>query len=155
MDNQAVASLNLCLDKAGLTAGTTTTYTTAAAVAYAIKGKLYSKAAVTNGATPTTDFATGAAFKPVPIGFTSVFLLGFDAGGTVRVCQGTIEATGGNAPQFPTCPNTMTAVGYIVVNVGTTGAAWTFGTSNLAGPPTGVTFSFQDILCVPDRPQVS
>jgi hypothetical protein len=41
--------------KVALAAGTTTTISTTGTTTYGINGKAYSKAAITNGATPTTD----------------------------------------------------------------------------------------------------
>lgn len=152
--------------KAGLTAGTTTTYTTANTVQYAIRGKAYLKTAVTNGATPTTDFTTGLAFTAIPPGSGSVFVFGFDAAGTIRVSQGTIESLDGSttsgatakfirSPQFPIVPDNVCPFGYATVLVGSAGSAWTFGSSNLAGPPSNVGINFVDVQTLPDRPQVA
>ena len=119
---------------------------------YCIKGKAYSKAAVTNGATPTIDAYTGKAFKAVPAGSRSVFVYGFNAAGAVVVIQGSIETA--FAPQFPILIDDMSPIGYQIVNVSATGAAWTFGTSNNSGA-TGVTYSYQSVMMLPDRPQFS
>ena len=54
MDNLAAIAGTFATTKAGLTAGTTTTYSTTATVQFCIRGKSYSKTAVANGATPTT-----------------------------------------------------------------------------------------------------
>lgn len=146
-----------------LAAGTTTTYSTTGTVNYCIKGKAYAKAAVTNGATPTLDGNTGVAFKPIPIGFASVFVYGFNAAGAVVVVQGSIEKqdlTGAivAAPQFPTLPDNISPIGYQVVRLAPATAAvpavaqWTFGTSNNSAV-TGVTYAFQSIMMLPDRPQ--
>ncbi len=151
--------------KAGLSAGTTTTYTTANTVQYAIKGKAFSKAAVTNGATPVVDVAFNAAFKPQPIGTGSVYVLGFDAAGTLRVTQGSIETldiTGAfvRAPQFPSPVDAYAPFAYMVVRAAPATAAvpavatWTFGTNNNSGV-TGVTITFTDIMVLPDRPQIA
>lgn len=160
MDNLAVAPLTMCTTKAGLAAGTTTTLTTGATALYSIGGKAYSKGATSNQATPTTDFNTGAAFTPVAVNFGCAFVIGYDSGGTLRVVQGVqqaLDASGAfvNAPQFPVVPDGMCPVGYLITKVGSTGAAWTFGASNLAGPPSGVTHTFVDCFTLPGRPQVS
>jgi len=168
MDMQSAYPATMCFTKAGLTAGTTTTLSTTATVQYAIRGKAYSKTAITNGATPTTDWATGNAFNAVGINQGSVFTIGFDHSGNVKVIQGTIEAldTTGNfirAPMFGglgpvgqgSTDNDFCPIGYVTILVGDTGAAWTFGSSNLAGPPTGVVVNWQDCSTLPDRPQVS
>lgn len=153
---------NYSTTKAGLTAGTTTTYTTANTVQYSIGGKSYSKTAVTNGATPTTDATSGAAFalRPVAANFGSVYVFGFDASGNVKVSQGDIKAldvSGAfiDAPQFPIAPDNVAPFGYLIVKAGSTASSWTFGTSNLAGPPTGVTLTFVDVLTLPARPQIA
>lgn len=160
MDYLTQVPVTQATTKAGLTAGTTTTYTTANTVQYAIKGKAYSKTAVTNGATPTTDGTTGAAFAPVAANNGCAFVFGFDASGNIKVSQGGIQAldVAGNfiiAPQFPNIPDNVCPFGYLITKVGNSGATWTLGSSNLAGPPTGVTHTFVDVQTLTDRPQVS
>lgn len=183
MDYQSAQPITACFSKNALAAGTTTTLTTVPVGAtgqltvYAIKGKIFNKAALTNQATPTLDYATGLAFKPIPTplvapnlanGYGCVFVVGFDSGGTLRVVQGTIEAldiSGKfiNAPQFGgdgpagsgTTDNDFCPIGYIVVTLGATAVApWTFGTNNNSGV-TGVTLVFVDVCTLPDRPVVS
>lgn len=177
MDQQSFIPVTMNFTKAALAAGTTTTISTTGTTTFAIRGKFFTKAAITNGATPVVDFATGAAFKPIPIpntapnlglGYGCVFVVGFDAAGVVRVIQGTIEALDVNgkfinAPQFgglgpsgaAVTNNDFCAIGYIVVQLGATAVAtWTFGTNNLSGV-TGVTYTFVDVATLPDRPQVS
>ena len=154
------------LGKANLQAGTTNTLTTVpvpAPTPYNIRSKGYSRAALTNAAVPTVDFASAtnanpANFRPIPPGFGSVFVTCFDAAGTLRVCQGTVEALDGaggwvNPPQFPAPPDTVCPFGYIMVRVGANGSTWNFGTSNFSGA-TGVTYTFTDISALPDRPQI-
>jgi hypothetical protein len=146
------------LHQGHLAAGTTTTINTTGTTTYAIRGKFYTKTAITNGATPTTDYATGAAFLPIPIpatapnlaaGYGSVYTVGFDHSGNVKVIQGTIvpsDASGNfiNAPQFGglgpqgsgSTDNDFCPIGYIVVKLGATAVAtWTFGTNNLSSSP--------------------
>lgn len=177
MDQQSLIPLTLCLSKVALAAGTTTTISTTGTTTYGIKGKAYTKAAITNGATPIVDFSTGAAFLPIPIpatapnlaaGYGSVFTVGLDSTGAVRVIQGTVvplDTSGNfiNAPQFGglgpqgsgSTDNDFCAIGYIVVKLGATAVAtWTFGTNNLSGV-TGVTYTFVDVITLPDRPQVA
>jgi hypothetical protein len=145
--------------KAGLAVGTTTTLSSANAIQYAIKGVGYSKAIATNDPTPTLDSNTGVAFLPVPVGSGCEFTICRDAAGTsLRAVQGqivTLDASNlfVNRPQMAPIPDTLCPIGAVTVKVGTTGAAWTFGVSNFAGPPTGVVFSITDIAGgVPDRP---
>ena len=160
MDALFQVPLTMCSTKAGLAAGTTTTLTTANTSLYSIGGKAYSKAGASNAATPTTDGTTAAAFVAVAVGYGCVFVLGYNSAGTLTVCQGPQQALDAssnflNAPQFPAVPDTMCPVGYLVTKVGSTGSAWTFGSSNLAGPPTGVTHTFVDVFTLPGRPQVA
>jgi|SRR6185369_109897 len=165
MDQLLQVPLTLTTNKAGLTAGTTTTYSiTANPLLYAIRGKAFSKATVTNGATPTTDANSGLAFKAQAIGTGSVYVFGYDASGNVKVSQGSIEnldPTGAffAAPLLPDVVDTMCPFGYLLVRLApataTTPAVapWTFGTNNLSGV-TGVTYTFVDVMTLPDRPQV-
>lgn len=160
MDNATLPGQNMTTTKAGLTAGTTTTYNTANTVQYSVRGKAYSKAAVTNGATPTTDAADGLAFTGITANQGSVFTFGFDSGGNIKVIQGSVEAldvSGNfiNAPQFGMCPDTITPFGYLVVKgASNLSGTWTFGSSNLSSV-TGMTYTFVDVMVLPDRPQVS
>ena len=172
-----------CTTKAGASAGTTTTLTTANITLFGIRGKAYLRAATANAATPTTDIVTGVAFLPVPVGVASaangqggftdgyghgaLYVVGCNAAGALRVAQGSIERTTAGAvatstfqaavgmPRFPALPDDFCPFCYIVVKTDSTAAAWTFGTSNLTGPPTGVTITFVDLMSMPDRAQVS
>lgn len=172
MDNQALAPLTLALGKVALAAGTTTTISNTGTTIFAIRGKAYSKAAMTNAATPTTDWSTGVAFIPVLVNQGSVYLVGFDSGGNVRCIQGTINAldtvsglfitapqfggmggpAGSGSTNFDFCP-----IGYVVIKCGSTfvlAGGWIFGSSNLSAV-TGVTYTFVDVIGFPDRPQVA
>lgn len=165
-----VANMNFAVSKAGLAAGTTTTITIANNTTFAIGGKAFLKSAASNAATPTTDGLTGAAFTAVPVGsatlggYGCVFVVGLDASGNIKVIQGettrttpaaVASATFVDAPEFPAVPDTICPIGYIVTKTDSTATAWTFGSSNLAGPPTGVVHTFVDCLVLPSRPQVS
>lgn len=182
-DLQASSPYTMCTSKVTLAAGTTTTISNTGTILFCIKGKAYSKSAMTNAATPTTDWATGNNFIPIPIplstpnlagvpngaaGYASIFMVGLDKADTVRVIQGTIVALDGSgnflqAPQFGgaapngsgTTDNDFCPIGYIIVKLGTTAVAtWTFGTNNLSSV-TGVTYVFVDLMGFPDRPQTS
>lgn len=172
-----------CLSKVSLAAGTTTTLSTTGTTTYGILGKAYTKTAITNGATPTTDYSTGLAFVPIPIplsspnlpgvpngaaGYGSVYTVGLDASGALKVIQGQIQALDGNgsfivAPQFGglgpdgsgSTANNFCPIGYMIVKLGSTAVAtWTFGTNNNSSV-TGCTYIFQDVISLPGRPQVS
>lgn len=152
---------NKCFTKVGLAAGTTTTLTSANAAQFSIMGKSYLKAAASNEATPTTDAITGAAFTPVVAGKGCVFTVFRDVNGALKVGQGQIVDLSPlgqfvHAPWFCPQDNALAPVGYILVKCATGASAWTFGSSNLAGPPSNVTFTFVDCAGgMPARPQAS
>lgn len=167
MDNLQSYPVTQTTTKAGLGAGTTTTYSTANTVQYSIKGKAYLKTAVANGAVPVTDAVDALPFTAQAFpanaasgGQGSVYVFGFDAAGNIKVAQGTVENLDvqGNfitAPQFPVVPDTIAPFGYMVVKLGPTAVAnWTFSVNNLSGV-TGVTYTFVDIQALPDRPQIA
>lgn len=157
MFSNALAGGNFCLSKATLAAGTTTTISNTGTTVYAIKGQAYSKSAMTNAATPTTDAGTGKAFVPLTAGKSCIFVVGFDAAGNVGVFQGPLvngaDVTGKlSAVQFPNVLDTHTAVGYLYAQAGSTlSGTWTFGTNNLSGV-TGMTYTFRDLIAIPPRP---
>jgi hypothetical protein len=170
MDGQSLQPITMSLSKVTLAAGTTTTLSTTGTTTYCIRSKAYTFSAWTNQATPTLDYATGLAFIPVLPNQGSIFLIGVDAAGTMRVIQGTVVAldnTGAfiNAPTFgglsPAGSITSTTgnfcpVGYLVIKAGSTAAAggWLFGTNNMSSV-TGITYTFQDCVGEPDRPQIA
>lgn len=151
--------LTMCTMKAAIAAGTTSTLSTTGTTLFCIKGKAYSKGALTNQATPTTDAGTGAAFPSFGPSQGVVVVVGFDKSGNLKAVQGgiqTLDSSGAfvNAPQFGAVPDTMCPIGYIVLKAGSTASAFTFGSSNLSGA-TGLTYVFTDLMTLPDRPQVS
>lgn len=160
MDYLQQAPASMAFGKAGLAAGTTTTFSTTAALPYALKGKAFSKAAVTNGATPTLDRNTGLAFAPIAPNQGAIVVFAFDAAGNVRCAQGGVQAldSAGNfliAPQFPIVPDTDCPFGYLVLKAGSTAVGnFVFGVNNLSGV-TGMTYTFVDVAQLPDRPQIS
>lgn len=162
MDKLQAIPITMCVSKATLAAGTTTTLSNTGTILFCIRGKAYSKAAMTNAATPTTDWATGVAFLPVPANKGSVFTIGLDSSGNLKVVQGTIEnldANGAfiNAPQFGPPPDNFCPIGYEVIKAGATASSapgWTFGGSNQAAV-TGITYTLVDLMGMPDRPQIA
>lgn len=160
MDQLMRAPFTGALSKVTLAAGSTTTISTTGTTTFAIRGKAYTKAAISNGATPTTDYATGLAFLPVAANQGSVYSVCLDSGGNVRVIQGTVvplDATGAFilAPQFGVLPEDVAMIGYIVIKAGSTAVGtWLFGTNNLSSV-TGITYTFVDTVGEPDRPQIS
>lgn len=170
MDMQTAAPATMCFTKCTLAAGSTSTLSTTGTTTFAIKGKFYTKTVLSSVATPTTDYATGAAFLPVLRNKGSVFTVGFDHSGALKAVQGTITDldVSGNfvvAPQFGglgpsgsgSTDNDFCPIGYIVIQAGATAdntTGWVFGTSNMSSV-TGITYTFQDIATLPDRPQVA
>ena len=160
MDNLQQVPATLCVVKAGLAAGTTNTYGTTGATVYSIKGKAYSKAAATNAALPVVDRATNLPFVPLVANQGCVVTFSYDAAGNLRCAQGQVQALDGSGnfavpPQFPIVLDTDCVFAYLVLKAGATLAVpYVFGTSNLSGV-TGMSYAFQDVFGLPDRPQVS
>lgn len=153
----AVQGGNLTLSKAGLAAGTTTTFTIGTTFTYAVAGALFSKASAANGASPTLDLNTGVAFKPLVADQACIFAFAVNAAGTVGVAQGPIvknsDVTGGLAAvQFPGIADGSTIFGYLLAQaISTLVSTWTFGANNLSGV-TGMTYTFRDVMDVPGQP---
>lgn len=158
---------SICIGKAGLAAGTTTTYTRGAAVTASLRGKAVACAAASNTATPTSDFVTGKAFVPIERGKGCIFVFGVTATDTVGAIQGEIvdlvpsganaaDTSFADAPQFPAIPDNFCPIGYLWVRIGAdlVATSWTLGSSNLA-TLTGCARGFVDVVMLPDRPQTS
>lgn len=169
MDALSATGMNFCTTSGLLTAaGAETVYDTTVTINYVIDGKIATKAAVTDGVTPTTDYVTGLAF-PALVGGASVantpgkgciVVWGLIAGGTVKCVMGRHEAldmAGNfvNAPQFPTVPKDMVPFAYQVLKAGATASATAivFGTANWNA--TGFTNVIQNVAFLPSRPQIA
>jgi hypothetical protein len=161
-----IAGLTINLVKAGLVAGTTSTYTTTVTTEQVINGKFGTTlAAQTNTASPTTDAATGDAFVPVLADKATVLVWGVNAAGAIQLAQGTIVDTEPGVtttvgaftailPDFPALPDDFCPIGYQLVRVSPTGATFTAGTTSWAA--SGITCStIQNVATLPDRPQAS
>lgn len=149
-------------------AGAETVHDTTVAITYAIDGKLYVKGTIADGATPTTDANTGAAF-PALVGGASVantpghgciVVWGLNAAGTVKCAMGPHESLdmAGNfvkAPAFPSIPDNFCPFAYQVLKAGATASATAivFGTANWNA--TGFTNAIQNVAFLPSRPQVA
>ncbi len=166
MDNLQIPPLTLCTSYAALAAsGAATTFTTTGATLYAIKGKAYTTSAAASAATPTSDAVAGTTFASNTLAknYGTVFVWAYDGSSTtaataIKVAQGSVVALdeAGNflsAPQFPTIPDTLAPFAYTTVKNGSTGSAWTFGTSNWNAA--GITLAHQNVMTLPGRPQVS
>jgi hypothetical protein len=157
-----LSNLNCSLTKAGLTgiSGAVTTYSTAAAgVLQSFGGKLVQKAQDSGVQLGTVDAVTGKAFNALAANQGCVLVLGYNAAGAVQVAQSNIVAldAAGNfigwAPQAPTLPDSVAPFAYIVVKDGATGGAFTPGST--AWNATGMSYSVQDIMYLPGRPQIA
>jgi len=148
---------NICVSKAGLAAGTTTTSTIGADTNYAIAGRMYTKSSASNATTPTTDHATGAAFRALAANQACIFVYALDAAGAIKVIQGPIvslsDVTGKlSAVHFPGVPDDVCPIGYLYAQAGATlSGTWLFGTNNLSSV-TGMTYTFRDLAVLPAAP---
>jgi hypothetical protein len=162
MNNNNNFTGTMCFTKVVAAAGTTSTISTTNATDFIINGKFGTQlGALTNQATPTTDFATGEAFPALAINEGVAIVLGttIDGGTTLKAVQGRIEKLEPGttefvrAPSFGPIPDTMCPFAYIIITNASTGSAWTFGTSSFGA--TGITDTYVDIAMLPDRPQES
>lgn len=159
MDNQTLTPVTMA-SNSGLLTGTggETVYDTTVIIEYAIKGKAYRKAAVTDGVTPTTDGNTGTAMTLVA-NYGTVVVWALNSAGTVSCYKGTTEALDAagafiNVPQFPSIPDTVCPFAYSILKGGSTlSGTWTFGSSNWNA--TGMTATHTNLFTLPDRPQVA
>lgn len=151
---------------AALIKGTNKSYTTTVTTQCVINGKFATAlTAQTNQAVPTTDHATGAAFVAQTDDTACCYVMGINAAGTIKACQGPIvptevgvTTTAGafrDAPPFPTVlPDDFCPLAYTIVRTAPSASSWTFGTDNWAA--TGVTtMEFVNIATLPDRPQTA
>ena len=158
-----------CTTSGLLTAtGAETVHDTTVTINYVIDGKIRTKTAITDGATPTTDIVTGAAFPLLTGGGSvanvpgegAVVVWGLNAAGAVKCAQGPIEKLdmAGNfvrAPQFPPIPDEFCPFAYQVLKAGATASAYgiRFGTSNWNA--TGFTNTIVNVAYLRCRAQVS
>lgn len=159
------AGLTASFANAGMSAGSTSTYTTTTTTAGVINGLwVTTLASSSNTATPTTDASTGAAFLALQPNQCCAMVFGQNKAGAIKMCQGEIIPTlvgvtttvGGllNAPQFPGLPNDFMVLAYCVVQTAPSAAAWTPGTSSWTA--SGVsTSTFVNCAQLPLRPQTS
>jgi hypothetical protein len=134
-DQIAKAPITLCLSKATLAAGTTSTISTTGTTTYLIESFFYTKTAITNGATPTTDWVTGNAFIPIPIpltstglpggipaaaaGYACAYTIGLDHSGNIKAIQGPIVGIDVNGNFMGAAPTLSPSLGPAGPNPGT------------------------------------
>ena len=155
----------ICLVSPVLVKGTNLSYTTSVTSAGLIGGKFVTAlTAQTNAALPTTDALTGSAFRALSDNQATVIVVGQNAAGEIKMCQGSIvptevgvTTTAGAfilAPQFPALPEDFMCFGYLIARTAPSASAWTPGTDNWAA--TGVTCTqFVQIGTLPDRPMTA
>jgi hypothetical protein len=155
----------ICLVSPVLIKGTNLSYTTSVTSAGLIGGKFVTAlTAQTNQALPVVDALTGSAFRALSDNQATVIVVGQNAAGEIKMCQGSIvptevgvTTTAGafiNAPQFPALPDDFMVFGYLIARTAPSASAWTPGTDNWAA--TGVTCT-QFVQCgtLPDRPMTA
>lgn len=136
-------------------AGAETVHDTTVTIVFAINGRLYTKTAITDGATPTTDYRTGAAFEALDADEACTFVWCLNSSGAVKVVQGPVVKVDGDTdrplvrPSFPSIPDDVCPFAYQVVQTAGNSSAWTFGTSNWNA--TGVTDAIVNISTLPRR----
>jgi hypothetical protein len=125
--------------------GAETVYDTTATINFYIDGQLYQKAAVTDGATPTTDAVTGAAIT-LTASKARVVKWCLDSSGTVKVVAGPITDWNGTAfdvaPADPEVPTTLCVFATQMLKASSSAGTLTFGSSNWNA--TGFTNSIQN-----------
>lgn len=159
MQAQNLRGATLATTSAGLSAaGAETVYDTANALHYAIRGKLYSKAAVTDGVTPTADI-NGNALKQLTANQGCVLVWLINAAGIIGVLQSAVVGLdgAGNFTEVPDWPyydeDTWCPFAYQVLKAGSTAGTITIGSSNWNA--TGFTNTIQNVMTLPVRPVVA
>lgn len=138
--------------------GAETVHDTTAVIQYCLDGKAKSKAAITDGATPTTDVVTGSAIT-LTAGKGTVVVWCLDTSGAVKAIKGTTQNWDGTAwdsyPQFPTIDlETYCPFAYQILKGGSTlSGTWTFGVSNWNA--TGLSSAITNVQTLPSRPKGS
>lgn len=160
MQANELKGANFCTTSGLLTAtGAETVHDTTVTISFCIDGEAYTKTAITDGATPTTDGNTGAAFVGLSANQGSVFVWGLNASGTVSVRQGSVEdldAAGDFivAPQFPAIPDSVVPFAYQVIEAGSTlSGTFDFGVDNWN--MTGLTSTISNVMTLPSRPKTA
>lgn len=140
--------------------GAETVHDTTVTITFSINGKMYTKTAITDGATPTTDYNTGTAFTGLvgtsTTGQGCAFVWALTSGGTVKVMQGpvvSVDAAGNFDlnPSFPPVPDDVTPFAYSLSKHYGQASTFTFGSSNWN--TSGHTHAITNVAALPDRPQ--
>ncbi len=156
MENYAFTRGNMCTSLGLLTAtGAVTTHDTTVTITYSINGVGATKTAITTGATPTTDYVSGAAITLVANQARCV-VWGLISGGTVKVLAGPVKAWDGSSQvelPDPYIPDTFVPFARQALKAASTAVGTvTFGTTNWNA--TGFTNAIENLLFMPDRPKL-
>lgn len=167
MDKHALGSMTFNPTNGGCVAGSTNTWTNAAAITPCIAGKYGVTMAIQSAqsVTPTTDANTGVAFPAIMPNTTAAVVFGVNAAGTLVAVQGVaiptetgVTTTVGafiDAPQFPAIPDNFCPCAYTIVRVAPSGTSgFTLGTTQWAASSMSCT-TFQNIAVLPARPQIA
>jgi hypothetical protein len=152
LDNRGVSA---AYTSGALTAaGAVTTHDTTISILYANRGRIFTKTAITTGATPTTDGNTGLAIT-LTANQARAVVWALSQAGAVSVYAGpAVPQSGGayleQAPQLPAIPDSVTPFAVQYLEAGSTAGTITFGTSNWNA--TGFTNTIHNVSTLPDRP---
>ena len=168
MSSQNPRALTLNHASAGIALGSTSTHTIATTTVVSINGVFAT--AVSNAATqasPTTDWATGLAFRPLSPNKCTVIVIGQNLAGAIKMCQGSIvdtypgvTTTKGDFkefPQFPALPDDFCPLSYALIRTAPSAAVWTPCTSSWTASGVfsgnnGTTTTTQVNGTLPERP---
>ena len=158
MQASQLFGVNFCTTSGLLTAtGAETVHDTTVTINYVIDGKIKTKTAITDGATPTTDAVTGETFTALTANKGCTFVWCLNSSGTVKVVQGPIHDMSGGEfltyPQFPGIPEDLVPFAYMIDEADSTAGTITFGSSNWNA--TGRTVTITNVATLPRRPQNS
>ena len=151
--NNAIEGGSITLTTAGITglSGAAATYSTGAtAMSFMVDGKFLTKAQVSGGSIAATDGNTAKAFKAQAASTVCAYLFSIDASGNHHMSQGPVVAYTDTTAlstvvPLPAVPGNDAPFAYAVIKNGSTGSAWTFGTSNWNA--TGITVDTPVNLC--------
>lgn len=163
MDNYSFSGATFHSVKAGLTgiSGAATTYSTGTALYCAIRGKAYTLATVSGGATPTTGAVSAAAITLTASQARHV-VWALNTSSAVVVIEGPVVSldannayVDGQPPAFPDVDLSLYAPFAYTLHKASSSLSgtFTFGSSNWN--TAGMTHTVVDVLAMPDRPQTS
>ncbi len=168
-DQTPQRGITMCVTVPALATGTGSSISTTVTANWCCNGKeQVAQTALTNAATPTTDFNTGKAF-PVLQGVASaggegaMVVYGYLEGGangiaTVKAMQGpkvALDSSGNflNPPQFPAIPDNITPFAYQVIKMFGQAATFQLGVTSWAA--SGASNVIQNCKQLPVKTQIN